>query len=138
MGRRTWIDSDIWRDTRKLSTLERELYFRLLVNENGNITGYYRLNIPHLANDMKLSEEELIVMLKKEKKFWKYDEETEQVLIPRYTKYNVVRGASQIKKLNAELAALTPCKLHKEFVKAWCENEGIGAEKLIDAKIKMD
>ena len=58
MGRRTWIDSDRWRDTRKLTKEELDLYLRLLVNEGGNIAGYYRLNIQHLASDMKLTEDE--------------------------------------------------------------------------------
>lgn len=136
MGRRTWIDSDIWRDTRKLTKEELDLYLRLLVNEGGNIAGYYRLNIQHLASDMKLTEDEVISLLSHKNKYWLYDPDTEQVLLPRYTKYNMVRGAPQIKKLNAELAALTPCHLHKEFLRAWSECNGLGSENLLQEQFK--
>lgn len=136
MGRRTWIDSDIWRDTRKLTKEELDLYLRLLVNEGGNIAGYYRLNIQHLASDMKLTEDEVTALLSHKNKYWLYDPDTEQVLLPRYTKYNMVRGAPQIKKLNAELAALTPCHLHKEFLRAWSECNGLGSENLLQEQFK--
>lgn len=136
MGRRTWIDSDIWWDTRKLSSEELDLYLHLLINEGGNIAGYYKLNLRHLAADMRSTEEHVAELLKSDNKYWKYDEETEQVLLPKYTKYNVVRGAPQIKKLNAELATLSPCKLHKEFVKAWADCNGLGAEELLQEQFK--
>ena len=134
MGRGTWIDSGIWFETRKLSPVERELYLRLIINENGNLAGYYKLNTVHLAADMGISYEDLLELLNKPNKYWLFDEETDQVLIPRYTKYNVVRGRPQETRLNAELSRLTPCRLHKEFVKAWIECNGIGAEQVLDDK----
>lgn len=136
MGRRTWIDSGIWFETRKLTAQERDLYLHLLVNENGNSAGYYKLNTVHLAADMGISEVALIELLKKDTKYWMYDAETEQVLLPKYTKYNAVKGEPQIKRLNTDLAQLSPCRLHKEFVKAWVACNGIGADELIDDKFK--
>lgn len=136
MGRRTWIDSGIWYDTRKLTSKERDLYLHLLINDGGNSAGYFQVNLAHLSVDMGISEDEAVGMLKAKNKFWLYDEATEQVLIPKYTKYNKVAGSSQIKKLNADLSQLTPCWLHKEFLKAWEECNGIGATTLIDDKFQ--
>lgn len=136
MGRRTWIDSGIWYDTRKLTSAERDLYLHLLINDNGNSAGYYRVNLAHLSVDMGVAENEVVEMLKTKNKFWMYDEATEQVLIPKYTKYNKIAGGSQVKRLNADLAQLTPCWLHKEFLKAWDECNGIGATTLIDDKFQ--
>ena len=134
MGRRTWIDSDIWYETRKLTDDEVKLYLHLLVNENGNIAGYYKLNLRYLCVDMNMDEEEVLRLLKKRNKYWLYDESTEQVLLPKYTKYNTVKGTPQIKKLNAELFKLTPCKLHKAFLENWTAINGIGSEELLDNK----
>ena len=131
MGRRTWIDSKIWNDTRRLSHIEQNLYLHLLCNDNGNSAGYYQLNLAHLALDLKVSEERLLKLLTKPNKFWVYDEETEQVLIPKYTKYNVVKGCSQETKLNRDLMELQPCRLDKLFLDAWVECNGIGSELLI-------
>ena len=136
MGRGAWIDSGIWFETRKLSQQERELYLRLIINDNGNMAGYYKLNTIHLAADMGITFDELMDLLRKPSKYWMFDENTDQVLIPRYTKYNVVRGRQQETRLNAELAKLTPCRLHKEFLKAWVECNGIGSESIIDEKFK--
>ena len=132
MGRRTWIDSDIWYETRKLTDEELKLYLHLLVNENGNIAGYYKLNLRYLCVDMGMDEDAVLRLLKKPNKYWVYDEETEQVLLPKYTKYNTVKGTPQIKKLNAELSKLTPCKLHKAFLENWKAINGIGSEVLLN------
>ena len=136
MGRRTWVDSGIWYDTRKLSHIERDLYLHLLINDNGNSAGYYKLNLWHLSADMGLEEGKLLDLLTKPNKYWIYDPDTEQVLIPKYTKYNKVKGRPQETKLNADLSTLTPCRLHKEFLKAWVECNGIGSETLIDPKFR--
>ena len=136
MGRRTWIDSGIWYDTRKLTSKERDLYLHLLVNDNGNSAGYYKLNMVHLCVDMGMSEDELLGMLRVKNKFWLFDEGTEQVLIPKYTKYNKIAGSSSIRKLNVDLDQLTPCRLHKEFLKAWENCNGIGSVELIDEKFR--
>jgi len=117
--------------------MERDLYLHLLINGDGNSAGYYKLNTDHLAADMKVSPEAAIELLKKPTKFWMYDEETEQVLLPKWTKYNSVKGPTQQKRLNADLAQLTPCRLHKEFVKAWVACNGIGAEELLDHKFRQ-
>lgn len=137
MGRRTWIDSDIWYETRNLPEEEIRLYIHLLVNEGGNIAGYYKLNLRYLAVDMRMDEDKVLQLLKKKNKYWIYDEQTEQVLLPKYTKYNMVKGTPQVKKLNAELSMLTPCKLHKVFLDNWIAINGTGAEELIDYKFKL-
>lgn len=136
MGRRTWIDSDIWYDIRGLTKQEQDLYLHLLVNEGGNIAGYYKLNLRYLSADTMYGIDDLLTMLNKKTKYWVFDEETEQVLLPKYTKYNTVKGAPQIKKLNSELSKLTPCRLDSLFLKAWGECNGLGAEELLDAKFR--
>ena len=65
MGRRTWIDSDIWYETRNLPEEEIRLYIHLLVNEGGNIAGYYKLNLRYLAVDMRMDEDKVLQLLKK-------------------------------------------------------------------------
>lgn len=130
------MDSSIWNETRKLTTKERELYLRLMINDNNNSAGYYKLNVFHLASDMGLPEDELTDLLNHKNKFWKYDQETEQVLLPKYTKYNVVRGRPQETRLKTDLAQLTPCRLHKDFIEAWKECNGLGAEELLDPKFR--
>ena len=134
MGKRTWIDSDIWSDTDDLSAEDRVLYLCLLTNSQRNIAGYYRLSLEHFALDMRMSVAEVKKRLKAKNKYWVYDEQTGQVLIPKYTKYNVVRSPQQFRKLNAELCGLRPCKLHKTFVEAFVECNGTGAETLLDVK----
>lgn len=134
MGRLTWVDSGIWYDIRKMPIEMQNLYLRLLINDDGNIAGYYHLKTEYLAFSMDVEEEQLLEMLDRPTKYWKFDAGTEQVLIPKYTKYNTVNGAKQIAKLNAELKKLTPCWLHAEFLKAWEECNGIGATELIDPK----
>ena len=136
MARRTWIDSGIWFETRKLTAQERDLYLHLLINDNGNSAGYYKLNTVHLSADMGMDLDSLLELLKKPNKYWIFDEETEQVLLPKWTKYNTVKGVTQEKRLNTDLAQLTPCKLHKEFIKAWVACNGIGAEELLDDKFR--
>ena len=138
MGKRTWIDSDIWTDCEGLNTEGLLLYLRLLTNDQRNIAGYYRLNLKHLALDMGITEAKLEKMLQKPQKYWAYDPNTKQVLIPKFTRYNIVRSGQQIKALNAELAKLKPSPLHKIFLAAFEEINGVGSLELIDAKFKRE
>lgn len=136
MGKRTWIDSDFWIDTEDLSDADRLLYLRLLTQEQRNKAGYYKLNVRYMAFDMGITEKELEERLSKEQKYWMYDKDTKQVLIPRFTRYNLVRSDKQIKSMCAELSKLKPCSLDGLFLKAFEECNGIGALALIDEKFK--
>lgn len=136
MGKRTWIDSDIWTDTDGLNNDELLLYLRLLTNADRNIAGYYRVNTKHLAFDMGITVAKLEKMLGKQQKYWRYDFETKQVLIPKFTRYNIVKSKQQFTALNAELNKLKPCPLHKDFLEAFEEVNGIGATELIDNVFK--
>ena len=49
MGKRTWIDSDIWNDTDGLTNAEQVLYFWLLTNSQRNIAGYYKINLAYAS-----------------------------------------------------------------------------------------
>lgn len=136
MGKRTWIDSGIWSDTDDLSDMDKLLYLYLLTNEQRNLAGYYRLNMGYMSLDLGVIETRLAKMLKREQKYWIYDPDTQQILIPKFTKYNVIKSKQQYVRLNAELNALKPCKLHKMFIKAFVEVNGIGADELIDEKFR--
>ena len=136
MGKRTWIDSDIWCDTEDLSDDEKIIYLYLLTNDQRNIAGYYKLNIRHMAFDLGITEARLMKTLVREQKYWIYDKETSQVLIPKFTKYNIVKSKQQIAAMNAELSKLKPCPLHRIFLESFVEVNGTGAETLIDEKIK--
>ena len=136
MGRRTWIDSDIWSDTDDLTDDERLLYLYLLTNEQRNIAGYYKLNLKYVAIDFGMTEAKIEMMLARKQKYWSYDQETKQVLIPKFTRYNIVRSKQQLSAMNAELNKLKPCPLHKEFIRSFTEVNGIGAEELIDDRFK--
>lgn len=132
MGKRTWIDSDIWSDTDGLNNQEQVVFLWLLTNAQRNIAGYYRINFRYMALDLHASEARLEKVLCKEQKYWSYDRETKQVLIPKFTRYNIVKSKQQITALNAELNKLHPCRLHKEFLEAFEEVNGVGASELID------
>ena len=134
MGKRTWIDSDLWSDIDDLDNEGKLFYLYLLTNSQRNIAGYYKINLRYAAFELGKTEKEVEELLKSDHKYWKYDKQTQQVLIPKFTKYNIVKSKQQIAKLNAELAMLKPGRLHKEFVKAFTEVNGIGAEQLLDNK----
>lgn len=136
MGKRTWIDSDIWNDTDGLNNQEQVVYLWLLTNSQRNIAGYYKINLRYMALDLHASEARLEKVLNKEQKYWMFDRETHQVLIPKFTRYNIVKSKQQITALNAELNKLKPCPLHKAFLIAFEDVNGIGATELIDAKFK--
>ena len=137
MGKRTWIDSDIWNDTDGLNNQEQVVYLWLLTNSQRNIAGYYKVNLRYMALDLHASEARLEKMLCKEQKYWVFDKDTCQVLIPKFTRYNIVKSRQQITALNAELNKLKPCPLHKAFLKAFEDVNGIGATELIDEKFKV-
>lgn len=134
MGKRTWIDSDLWSDIDDLDNEGKLFYLYLLTNSQRNIAGYYKINLRYAAFELGKTEKEVEELLKSDHKYWRYDKQTQQVLIPKFTKYNIVKSKQQIAKLNTELAMLKPGRLHKEFVKAFTEVNGIGAEQLLDNK----
>lgn len=137
MGKRTWIDSDIWSDTDDLDKDGKLFYLYLLTNSQRNIAGYYRVNLNYMALDLSISKDKVEKWLCKETKYWVYDKNTRQVLIPKFTRFNVVKSKQQITKMNAELSMLKPCPLHKLFIKAFEEVNGLGAADLIDPKFKV-
>lgn len=137
MGKRTWIDSDLWSDTDDLTDIEKLLYLYLLTCEQRNIAGYYKVNLGYMSLDFGVTEARLEKMLQREQKYWVYDPETRQILIPKFTRYNMVKSKQQFAKMNAELDKLKPCKLHKMFIEAFVEVNGIGADELIDDKFKV-
>ena len=136
MGKRTWIDSDIWADTDDLNITEKVFYIYLLTNSQRNIAGYYHFNIKYAVLDLGMADDHIEVLLTRNQKYWAYDKDTHQVLIPKFTRYNVVKSRQQITKMNAELSMLKPCRLHELFLKAFEEVNGLGAGELIDPKFR--
>lgn len=138
MGKRTWIDSDIWDDTEDLDTNSRHFYLYLLTNARRNIAGYYEVNVRHFASDLGITEAKVDRLLAKDQKYWLYDRDTKQVLIPKFTRYNIVKSGQQIKALNAELRKLKPCPLHKKFLESFEVVNGAGSLELIDRKFREE
>ena len=136
MGKRTWIDSELWSDTDDLNSDEKLFYLYLLTNDQRNIAGYYRIHTRYVSVDMGWSKTQIERMLNKKQKYWMYDKTTGQVLIPKFTRYNIVRSKQQFTALNAELNKLKPCPLHKEFLKGFEEVNGLGSTQMIDAKFR--
>ena len=98
MGKRTWIDSDIWSDTEDLDNEEKMFYLYLLTNGQRNIAGYYKVNLNYMALDIGMGKADIEALLLKDTKYWKYDKDTHQVLIPKFTRYNVVKSKQQISR----------------------------------------
>ena len=138
MGKRTWIDSDMWGDTDDLTNAEKLFYIYLLTNAQRNIAGYYKINLKYAALDLSMSIDEILELACKDTKYWRFDVGTKQVLIPKFTRFNTVKSRQQYAKMNAELSMLKPCGLHKEFLDAFVEVNGIGADTMIDPKFKDD
>ena len=136
MGKRTWIDSDIWSDTEDLNLTEKVFYLYLLTNGQRNIAGYYRFNIRYAALDLGMADDHIEALLERKQKYWAYDKTTGQVLIPKFTRYNIVRSKQQYAKLNAELNLLKPCGLHRMFIEAFEEVNGIGSTEMLDERFK--
>lgn len=136
MGKRTWIDSDIWGDTDDLNSEEKLFYLYLLTNDQRNIAGYYRINPKYICVDMGWSKGQIERMLTKKQKYWMYDKATGQVLIPKFTRYNIVRSKQQFSALNAELNKLKPCPLHSAFLDGFAEVNGIGSLEMIDSRFR--
>ena len=136
MGKRTWIGSDIWNDTDDLNTEGKLFYLYLLTNDERNIAGYYRINTRYICVDTGWSKTQIERLLNKPQKYWLYDRATSQVLIPKFTRYNIVRSKQQFSALNAELNKLKPCPLHKAFLQGFEEVNGIGSLEMIDPKFR--
>ena len=136
MGKRTWIDSDIWSDTDDLDKEGKLFYLYLLTNSQRNIAGYFKVNLNYMALDLNATKADVEKLLMTKTKYWVYDSETKQVLIPKFTRSNVVKSRQQIAKMNSELSTLKPCRLHEIFLYAFEEVNGIGAAELIDPKFR--
>lgn len=136
MGKRTWIDSDIWSDTDDLNSEEKLFYLYLLTNDQRNIAGYYRINLKYICVDIGWSKNQIERMLSKKQKYWIYDKETSQVVIPKFTRYNIVKSKQQFSALNAELNKLKPCALHGVFLEGFADVNGLGSLDMIDEKFK--
>lgn len=135
--RYTPIRSDIWIDeeVEQLSPEGKLLYVYLLTNPYSNLAGYYQIIPRHIASDLKIEEEKILPILLDQKKLWKYDPDTRQILIPSYLKYNKVGGEKQIKALNSQIKGLSKCELLKYFLHGVVKNCGEDSIKYFDKDI---
>lgn len=137
MGRFTIIDSSIWTD-REFEQLDFDgklLYFYVLSSPIGNMAGYYRLPIKQIVCDLEIPKERIEPNLLSQKKLWKYDEKTSQILLPNYLKYNRIGGANQLKAINSSIRTLSFCELHIDFMKALLTYSRLDSWKGIDKNI---
>lgn len=118
MSRYSQINSALWNDAsfEDLTVDGRYLYLYLLTCPYSNIAGFYRLPPRQIVSDTGLEETKILPLLLGQKKLWKYDEESRQILIPNYLKYNTLKNDNQRKAINTQLMTLELCDLHKYFM----------------------
>lgn len=140
MGRYTLVDNSIWGDDEfdELNDSGKIMYLYLLTCPVGNISGFFKLPPKQIASDLGKPKEKILPQLKAQKKLWKYDEETRQVLIPNYLKYNKASNERQVKAINAAINKLTLCELHVDFLKAFLTYSGMDAWKYLDRDLVVD
>jgi len=135
MGKYNTVRSEMWSDKEfyKLSHEDKLFFNYILSCPVGNMAGYFKLPIQQIKidlcrydketdeynkDDMDGFRKKILPSLKCESKLWKYDYETEQILIPSYLKYNKVGGEKQMTAINKSILTLTFCDLHIDFLYA--------------------
>ena len=120
MARYSKIYNSIWSDP-EFEELENEgklLYMYLLTCPIGSSAGYFRLPVKQVAIDLDMTKAKALELLTSNKGLWEYDEDTNQVFIRNYLKYNKLGGAKQMSNLNLQVKGLANSPLHIGFLKA--------------------
>lgn len=120
MARYSKIYNSVWSDPcfEGLSSEGKLLYLYLLTCPIGSSAGYFRLPVKQVAIDLDMTKARALELLTEEKRLWEYDENTNQVFIRNYLKYNKLGGAKQMSNLNLQVKGLADSPLHLGFVKA--------------------
>lgn len=152
MAKYTLVRSELWSDQKvgELSLPAKALYNYILTSPVSNLAGYYTLQIIQIkanlcrynkelgefnAKDEELFKKEVLPELKSQKCLWKYDPVNEQILIPKYLKYNKVGGSSQLTAVARAVKTLKVCELHIDFLYALHKYVGTAACDYIDRDI---
>ncbi len=150
MAKYTMVRSETWSDRKvaQLSIPGKALYNYILTSPVSNLAGYYALGIMQIktnlcryeegrfnAEDEQVFEEKVLPELYSQKCLWKYDNETKQVLIPKYLKYNKIGGSSQLIAVGKAIRTLEVCELHIDFLYALHKYVGTAACDYIDKDI---
>lgn len=123
----------MWQDPafRAMDFDGKGLYCYLLTSTVSNAAGYYRLTKAQLRVDLCAEDDEsisgfleednaritekILPMLYGENKLWEYDQQTKQVLVPNYLKYNKIAGPKQLPTLISAVNSLSLSPLHVLF-----------------------
>ena len=126
MARYSKIYNSMWSDPEfeELSTEGKLLYVYLLTCPIGSAAGYFRLPVKQVAIDLDLTKATALELLTNEQSLWQYDQETNQVFIRNYLKYNKLGGEKQMSNLNLQVKGLADSPLHLSFIKAAREYVG--------------
>lgn len=152
MGRYSIIRSELWTDVavKGLKPGGKLFYTYAISSPLSNIAGYYKLPLMQIKTDLcridrttlrfvsedeDFFDNEVFPMIMKEKHLWEYDFDTEQILLPKYLKYNPVCGIKQILAVSGVLKTLTLCPLHIDFLAAFHRCNGDEAVDKLDRAI---
>lgn len=134
--RYTQISDKVWGNDcfRRLTIPEKLLYVHLLTCPLNNLAGYYQLTVGQLKlwvcsnaqdeyGDVVYNEEDEALFRQVAKRFyaedklWKYDRESQMVLLPSYLKYNRIASPTQMKGLLQTIKSLPKSELlHLDFL----------------------
>lgn len=112
--RYTAISTEMWNDKEfvNLPDEEKLAYIFFLTSPFTNMAGFYRLPLKYA--ELYIGDKAKAI-LQKPTKLWKYDFDTEQILLPNYLKYNTVRSPNQMKGLAGAIRGIEYSKLYIDF-----------------------
>lgn len=131
MARYRSLETAFWQDnfTVKLPAAEKIFYIYILTNIRTNQCGIYNFSITFSAVELGCSEEEVKALINKFIDYGKilYDEETEEIMILNWYKYNLCINKNISICANKELSNIK----NKEFIKRLyelCKNKNLQIE----------
>ncbi|ENK0556067.1 DnaD domain protein [Clostridium botulinum] len=135
MAKYRQLHTQFWSDGFVLDLTPEEKYFYLYLMSNTKTSqcGVYELPLRVIEMETGYNRETVIKLIKRfiDYKKIKYDEETKEIMIFNWVKYNVPNNINSIKCINKELKNIK----NKEFIKIlyikYCELE-LDIEKLFD------
>ena len=107
MARYRSIQTSFWQDNFivKLPIIEKAFYNYILTNNRTTQCGIYNFSLTFSAVELSISEDEVKVILNKFVDYGKilYDEETEEIMILNWNKYNLNISRNTLICVNREL-----------------------------------
>ena len=118
------INTSFWQDSKiseQMNINERYVFLYLLTNPHTNLSGIYEITRKQICDETGFSKEELNKLMKRliSLKLIHYDEETSEVLITNWSRYNWTSSAQLLKGVENELIYVKSLKLYnilKEYL----------------------